>query len=40
MAVSAPLYYRLLTGTGALDEQAADRAAAAAVAATKAGVFC
>ena len=40
MAVSAPLYYRLLTGTGALDEEAADRAAAAAVAATKAGVFC
>ncbi len=39
MAVSAPLYYRLLTGTGALDEAAADRAADAAVAAAKAGVF-
>lgn len=38
-AVSAPLYYRLLTGTGALDEDAADRAAEAAVAAAKAGVF-
>jgi AcrR family transcriptional regulator len=38
-AVSAPLYYRLLTGTGALDEAAADLAAEAAVAAAKAGVF-
>lgn len=38
-AVSAPLYYRLLTGTGPLDETAADRAASAAVAAAKAGVF-
>jgi AcrR family transcriptional regulator len=38
-AVSAPLYYRLLTGTGELDEAVADRAAEAAVAAAKAGVF-
>ncbi len=38
-AVSAPLYYRLLTGTGDLDEAAADRAAAAAVTAARAGVF-
>jgi AcrR family transcriptional regulator len=38
-AVSAPLYYRLLTGTGPLDEATADRAAEAAVAAAKAGVF-
>jgi len=38
-AVSAPLYYRLLTGTGELDEAAADRAAEAAVVAAKAGVF-
>jgi AcrR family transcriptional regulator len=37
-AVSAPLYYRLLTGTGELDEAAADRAAEAAVVAAKAGV--
>jgi AcrR family transcriptional regulator len=38
-AVSAPLYYRFLTGSGELDEMAADRAAEAAVAAAKAGVF-
>ena len=38
-AVSAPLYYRLLTGTGPLDEAAADRAASAAAAAAKAGIF-
>lgn len=38
-AVSAPLYYRLLTGTGTLDERAADRAAEAATVAAKAGVF-
>jgi AcrR family transcriptional regulator len=38
-AVSAPLYYRLLTGAGALDEAAADRAAEAAVTAARAGVF-
>jgi len=38
-AVSAPLYYRLLTGAGELDERVADRAAEAAVAAAKAGVF-
>jgi AcrR family transcriptional regulator len=38
-AVSAPLYYRLLTGTGTLDEAAADRAAEAATVAAKAGVF-
>jgi AcrR family transcriptional regulator len=39
MAVSAPLYYRLLTGAGVLDEAAADRAAEAAAVAAKAGVF-
>jgi AcrR family transcriptional regulator len=38
-AVSAPLYYRLLTGTGPLDEAAADRAASAALAAAAAGVW-
>lgn len=38
-AVSAPLYYRLLTGSGDLDEAAADRAAEAAVTAAAAGVF-
>ncbi|MFC9246566.1 TetR/AcrR family transcriptional regulator [Streptomyces sp. NPDC057136] len=38
-AVSAPLYYRLLTGGGALDEIAADRAAEAAAAAARAGVY-
>jgi AcrR family transcriptional regulator len=38
-AVSAPLYYRFLTGTGELDEATADRAAEAAVVAAKAGVF-
>ncbi|MEV5545834.1 TetR/AcrR family transcriptional regulator [Streptomyces sp. NPDC052309] len=38
-AVSAPLYYRLLTTGDPLDEAAADRAADAAVAAAKAGVF-
>ncbi|HEX6353251.1 TetR/AcrR family transcriptional regulator [Actinophytocola sp.] len=38
-AVSAPLYYRLVTGTGELDDAVADRAAEAAVAAAKAGVF-
>ncbi len=38
-AVSAPLYYRFITGTGELDDIVADRAVAAAVAAAKAGVF-
>jgi AcrR family transcriptional regulator len=38
-AVSAPLYYLLLTGTGQLDDAAADRAAEAAAAAARAGVF-
>lgn len=38
-AVSAPLYYRFLTGAGELDEAAAERAAVAAVAAARAGVF-
>ncbi len=38
-AVSAPLYYRLLTGAGDLDEAVADRAAEAAVTAARAGVF-
>ena len=38
-AVSAPLYYRLLTGGDPLDEAAADRAARAAVAAAKAGAY-
>ncbi|QLE75610.1 TetR/AcrR family transcriptional regulator [Streptomyces rectiverticillatus] len=38
-AVSAPLYYRLLTTGEALDEAAADRAAAVAVAAAQAGAF-
>lgn len=38
-AVSAPLYYRFMTGTGELDDKVADRAAAAAVAAARAGVF-
>ncbi|MEW2192658.1 TetR/AcrR family transcriptional regulator [Streptomyces microflavus] len=38
-AVSAPLYYRLLASGAPLDEAAADRAAAAAVAAARAGVF-
>ncbi|MET8375443.1 TetR/AcrR family transcriptional regulator [Streptomyces microflavus] len=38
-AVSAPLYYRLLASGASLDEAAADRAAAAAVAAARAGVF-
>ncbi|MEV7161249.1 TetR/AcrR family transcriptional regulator [Streptomyces microflavus] len=38
-AVSAPLYYRLLASGAPLDESAADRAAAAAVAAARAGVF-
>ncbi|MEV4756504.1 TetR/AcrR family transcriptional regulator [Micromonospora sp. NPDC049559] len=38
-AVSAPLYYRLLVGGGALDEAAADRAAEAAVAAARAGAY-
>ncbi|MFJ9608006.1 TetR/AcrR family transcriptional regulator [Kitasatospora sp. NPDC101176] len=36
-AVSAPLYYRMLTTAEALDEPAADRAAAAAEAAARAG---
>ncbi|MFF0414846.1 TetR/AcrR family transcriptional regulator [Kitasatospora sp. NPDC004745] len=36
-AVSAPLYYRMLTTAEALDERAADRAAAAAEAAARAG---
>lgn len=38
-AVSAPLYYRLLTTDDPLDEAAADRAAEAAAAAARAGVF-
>ncbi|WP_405743393.1 TetR/AcrR family transcriptional regulator [Streptomyces sp. NBC_01525] len=38
-AVSAPLYYRLLTSDALLDEAAADRAAEATVAAARAGVF-
>ncbi|MFD3698306.1 TetR/AcrR family transcriptional regulator [Streptomyces sp. NPDC058646] len=38
-AVSAPLYYRLLTSGAPLDEAAAQRAARAAVAAARAGVF-
>ncbi|MEU3370393.1 TetR/AcrR family transcriptional regulator [Streptomyces sp. NPDC006660] len=38
-AVSAPLYYRLLTSSNHLDEAAADRAAEAAVAAARAGVY-
>ncbi|MEU6105425.1 TetR/AcrR family transcriptional regulator [Streptomyces flaveolus] len=38
-SVSAPLYYRLLTTGEPLDEATADRAAEAAVAAARAGVF-
>ncbi|MCB5177978.1 TetR/AcrR family transcriptional regulator [Streptomyces antimicrobicus] len=38
-AVSAPLYYRLLTTDAPLDEAAARRAAGAAVAAARAGAF-
>jgi AcrR family transcriptional regulator len=38
-AVSAPLYYRLLTTDRPLDEAAADRAAEAARAAARAGVY-
>lgn len=38
-AVSAPLYYRLLNTGDPLDEAAADRAAEAALAAARAGVF-
>ncbi|MFI6943879.1 TetR/AcrR family transcriptional regulator C-terminal ligand-binding domain-containing protein [Streptomyces sp. NPDC050418] len=38
-AVSAPLYYRFLACGDPLDEAAADRAAEAAVAAAKAGVY-
>lgn len=38
-AVSAPLYYRMLTTGRPLDEAAADRAARAAVAATEAGAY-
>ncbi|MEV8532380.1 TetR/AcrR family transcriptional regulator [Streptomyces sp. NPDC051211] len=38
-AVSAPLYYRLLTTGAALDEEAAQRAARAAAAAARAGAF-
>jgi hypothetical protein len=38
-AVSAPLYYRLLTSGDRLDEAAADRAAGAAVAAARAGAY-
>jgi AcrR family transcriptional regulator len=38
-AVSAPLYYRLLASGDPLDEAAADRAAAAATAAARAGVY-
>ncbi|MFE2410217.1 TetR/AcrR family transcriptional regulator [Kitasatospora sp. NPDC059408] len=39
-AVSAPLYYRMLTTADPLDEAAADRAAAAAEAAARAGAYC
>ncbi|WP_055588791.1 TetR/AcrR family transcriptional regulator [Peterkaempfera griseoplana] len=38
-AVSAPLYYALLNTGEPLDEEAADRAAAAALAAARAGVY-
>ncbi|MFP3986222.1 TetR/AcrR family transcriptional regulator C-terminal ligand-binding domain-containing protein [Streptomyces sp. E11-3] len=38
-AVSAPLYYRLLTSGERLDEAAADRAAEAAAAAARAGAY-
>ncbi|MFF4398700.1 TetR/AcrR family transcriptional regulator [Streptomyces sp. NPDC001480] len=38
-AVSAPLYYRLLTSCDRLDEAAADRAAEAAAAAARAGAY-
>ena len=38
-AVSAPLYYRMLTTAEPLDEPAADRAAAAAEAAARAGAY-
>lgn len=38
-AVSAPLYYRLLASGDPLDEEAADRAAEAAVAAARAGAY-
>ncbi|MFF3094020.1 TetR/AcrR family transcriptional regulator [Streptomyces cyaneofuscatus] len=38
-AVSAPLYYRLLASGAPLDEAAADRAADAAAAAARAGIF-
>ncbi|MFC7306108.1 TetR/AcrR family transcriptional regulator [Streptomyces monticola] len=38
-AVSAPLYYRLLTTGAPLDEAAADRAAEAAVAAARSGAY-
>nr|WP_218844035.1 TetR/AcrR family transcriptional regulator [Naumannella cuiyingiana] len=38
-AVSAPLYHRLITGLGTIDRAAADRAAATALAAARAGVF-
>ncbi|GAA2947666.1 MULTISPECIES: TetR/AcrR family transcriptional regulator [Streptomyces] len=38
-AVSAPLYYRLLASGDPLDEAAADRAAGAAAAAARAGVY-
>ncbi|MDT0476271.1 TetR/AcrR family transcriptional regulator [Streptomyces sp. DSM 41014] len=38
-AVSAPLYYRLLTSGERLDEAAADRAATAAAAAARAGAY-
>lgn len=39
LAVSGPLYYRLLASGGTLDEAAADRAAEAAAVAARAGVF-
>jgi len=38
-AVSAPLYYRLLTSDQPLDEAAADRAASAAASAARAGAY-
>jgi len=39
LAVSAPLYYRLLTGVAPLDDDAAERAAVAAATAAGAGVY-
>lgn len=39
LAVSAPLYHRLLAGFGPVDEAAADRSARAAAAAARAGAY-